>query len=176
MKSKIFLMLTGFIFSGCAHYFRGSSKYETLWKHQLTNPLCIEIGRNSIRNETEVFLEESHKTHGKIITKIKSKYPEVVYDCSALKKTTIYFSNSQEKKKLDHFVLSLGIIPIIAESIYNLEVSDVNRSIIYKSQVKGKVVLSVFFIPFFFLHKHDYEIIFDEIDKYLQEQLKSRNG
>ena len=68
-------------------------------------------------------------------------------------------------------MLSLGIIPIIAESSNSLEVSHENRLIIYRSQVNGKVVLSVFFIPFFFLHKHDYEIIFDEIDKYLQGRL-----
>lgn len=175
MRPKKIMLILCFVQTGCAHYFRGSSEYESLKKSHLTNPICIEIGENSIKNEKAVFLDENHKTHGKIITKIKEKYPEAVYDCSALKKTTINYSNVQEKKKIDYFVLSLGIIPIIAESVYQLEVFDENKVLTYKSQVKGNVVLSIFFVPFFFLHKHDYEIIFDELDKYLQEQLKFSN-
>lgn len=173
---KLIIFIIGFICTGCAHYFRGHSDYEIIKKSHLTNPICIEVGVNSIKNEKEMYLDESHSTHGKIITKIKEKYPEVIYNCGALTKTTIHYSNTQEKKKLDYFILSLGIIPVIAGSSYNLEVLDESKSVVYKSQVNGNVVLSVFFTPFFFLHKHDYEIIFDEIDKYLQEQAKSLNN
>ena len=163
------LIIINIFFTGCAHYFKSNSDTDTFKNTNLSSPICIQISENSIRNEKEVFLDEDHKTHGKIISKIKSKYPKLVYDCNAVKKITIHYSNIQDKKNLDYFILSFGIIPIIAKSNYILEIYDENKTIVYKSQLNGNIVLSVFFIPFFFLHKHDYEIIFEEIDKYLKE-------
>lgn len=174
MNVKYPILLTVFSFTSCAHYFSKEKTSNFTKKDQIQNPICISVGENSFKNqELAVFLEESHATHGKIITLIRKKYSNLVYDCASDKKTTIYYSNSQEKKQGDYFILSLGIIPLIAETAYNLKIYDYNNNLLYQSHNNGKVILSIFFIPFFFLHKDDNEIIFDEIDKYLQEAVKN---
>jgi hypothetical protein len=175
MKIAYFLFCILFL-NGCAHYFADNFKFEEFNNSHSPTTICIEVGEFSIRNEKNVLLDESHATHGKIITKIKQKYPQLVYDCSASSKTIIYYTNIQEKKKLDYFILSLGIIPLIAKTDYVLKVKDQSQNKVYESKLEGHAVMSFFFVPFFFLHRHDYEIAFDEIDKYLQIHLNRQNN
>ena len=80
----------------------------------------------------------------------------------------IKYYKKQEKTSSDFFFLSLGIIPEIINVEYNLDVYSPNKDLVYQSSSKGRIVLSIFLVPFFFLHNWEYEIIFDEIDKYLQ--------
>lgn len=170
---KYYLLFFCFIFSSCAHYFEKKHDDRFQINDYVVSTICIHIGEGSLRNNEKVFyLDESNKTHGKIVKKIKEKYPTIEYNCDSDKKVIINYHKVQEKTSSDFFILSLGIIPEIINVEYNLDVYSPNKGLIYQSSSKGKIVLSIFLVPFFFLHNWEYETIFEEIDKYLQEQSK----
>lgn len=168
---KNYLLLILFIFSSCAHYFKKNDEASFVKKEILRNPICISMGEGgAIRNNEKLFyLDEGHKTHGKIITRIKEKYPSLQYDCNSDKKVIIKYHKVQEKTSSDFLILSLGIIPEIINVEYFLSVCSPDGNAIYNSSSSGKIVLSIFLVPVFFLNKWEEEIIFDEIDKYLKD-------
>lgn len=84
-------------------------------------------------------------------------------------------NRTEENTSADLFFLTLGIIPHVFSveySVYYYNLKD--QKYLIKNKNKGNVVLSLFFVPFFFLHKSDHEIVADQISLVI-DQINQRN-
>lgn len=174
VKLLLFLMTVQSTF-GCAHYFR-SGNSEQFYEDIRPLAICIVerevfVGEKSFRITSEI----RNDIRTEILDKIRRKYPNLVNDCSAKDKYLIAFKNSEKIITSDHFILTLGIIPIVAKKNQEVEIF-YNEKSIYKATDKGTVVASIFFVPFFFLHKSQSDTLFDLLNGFFEKTENLRQG
>lgn len=127
------------------------------------------MGGNSFRITSEI----QNDIRMEILDKIRRKYPNLVNGCGAEDKYLIAFKNTEKIITSDYFILTLGIIPIVAKKNQEVEVFYNDKSV-YKATDKGTVVASIFFIPFFFLHKSQSDILFDLLNGFFQKNTEAK--
>lgn len=156
---------------GCAHFFSASKNDQSYAKLDLSLPYCIadkndvviggEVGNAAKRGNA--------KFPSYLMERVKKRFPDVKFDCNASQKNIVLFTTSQKRVSADVFFLTLGIIPWIAETNYDLKITHQQQEI-YKSENHGRVIMSVFFVPFFFLHNSEEEVVSDAFIDFLVAQ------
>lgn len=172
MKSRVIKLLISLMLAqgnfGCAHYF--SSVSSGIFFHDI-KPLSICIVEGEVlvgEGLSQIRSEVREDVKKKVLDKALRKYSNLINDCTVKDKYLIVFKEAQERVKGDYFILSLGVIPFIANTSYEVDVLFDGKSV-YKATDQGKAVMSVFFIPFFFLHKSESDILYDLLNGFLQK-------
>jgi hypothetical protein len=177
---SFFLFLIIFSFTGCAHYFSKSFKEENILVKRDEQPstICINFSSNfesPVSDYSEITSDS--RDYKRTIELVKKKYSSMNINCKSSDRIDIIVSRKEEHTNASFFILSLGLIPDSFSLEYKVLAYNLRRNeILYQRKNSGKVVLSIFFVPVFFLHKSDYEIVFEEIDKYLQIHLNRQNN
>ncbi|WII70941.1 hypothetical protein QJS83_10760 [Bdellovibrio sp. 22V] len=154
--------------SGCAHYFR-SANSEYFYADVKPLSICFTEGEILIGQDSSLVTSKTRNdTKKKIQDKIRRRYPYMVENCAAEDKYLIVLREWQERVRGDYFILSLGIIPIVAKTKYEVEVFH-NEKSVYKAIDEGNAVMSVFLTPFFFLHKSNADTLFDLLNIFMKK-------
>lgn len=173
-KLLIFLMFIQGSF-GCAHYFTSASSEQFFDNYNRPFAICIVEGEVFIgKNNSLRFKSEIRKdVRQKIRERVHQKYPSLVNDCEAQDKYLVVFKESQEPVKGDYLILSLGIIPLVAKTSYEVEIF-YNEKSVYKANDEGKAIMSIFFVPFFILHRSESDILFDLLNGFLKKNIEAK--
>lgn len=166
MKISYFLFCILFL-NGCAHLFTQSNVTAVDIK-SAPSVICIKKG-DSLENSQIV--DANDKWYGKHIVKITSKFNTIKIDCASHEAFNFLISLNEKEEFGDYWVISLGIIPGIYTNNLNIKLFNPDNKIIFEKNIIGKNVISIIFLPIFFLNHDIAETAFDEIQKYLQEQL-----
>lgn len=158
----------------CAHYFPNEKSNNFLTKIVNENKsICIyEAEKFELINEKKI-IEKENILYGDVIKRIENNGFNI--NCNEAENSLKIVLISTEKKNVltDFNTITFGIIPgKIAKSyeVYGFFGSSLKPE--YYSLNRGNVWLSIFFVPFFFLHEHNNDVIFGEIVKYLKLRKK----
>lgn len=172
MKNYNFLWFIVFLFSGCAHYFEKNSETRLEKNIVKTESICLRKGMSLA--ESSVMDAENYR-FGNVYSLVHKKY-HIANGCDQKGSDLQVVINDEEKEQWgDFWKITLGIIPGVYVKTWNVRIYGSEGQLLLDKQLNGKLIVSIFFAPFFFLHKDPDQIIFDELDKYLQAQLKNSN-
>lgn len=166
---KLFIKICPVIFLfGCVHYFERENKLRSeVAEHHDVFMICLREG-NSLPI-SKIISAENYK-YGKLLASIKKEYPDYSIGCDMKKQLIqILISDSETELFGDFWKITLGIIPGVYEKVWEIQVYDQKDRIIWDKVSSGKMIVSIFFAPFFFLHKDPDEIIFEEINSFLNQ-------
>ena len=172
MKKYFFIWIfISIILSGCAHYFQKNAETKLEENVFKIDNICIRKGTSL---EDSIVLEVNDYKFGNIYNLVEKKY-RITNACDQKKSDLQVVIIDQEKEQWgDWWKVSLGIIPGVYAKTWNVRIYNSENKLILDRQLNGKLVISIFFAPFFFLHKDPDQIVFDELDKFLQGQIKSK--
>jgi len=164
---QVYLILPILILTGCGHLFVQSSITAINSKSEPPiGVICIRKG-DSLQNSQIV--DANDKWFGKPFIKTISKFNTIKVDCSS-PDTFNFLINLKEKEEFgDFWVITLGIIPGIYTNNLNIKLFDLDKKTIFEKNVAAKNVISIVFLPLFFLKNGIAETTFDEIENYLND-------
>jgi hypothetical protein len=165
MKKCKTILFIAFLFSGCAHYFKGTSTIKQNTKVTQIKHLCLREGQ-SIENSQ--ILSRSNPRFGKLYNLLEKNYQSIQISCEKESSLTIVFFEDEKELFGDFWIITLGIVPGVYSKEFAVKIFNVDKSLIYESNAIGKNIVSIFLVPFYFFNKKSYHVVFDEIDLYLK--------
>ena len=170
---RVYLILPILMLAGCAHLFVQSN--TTAINSKSEPPLSVICIRKGDSLQNSQIVDANDKWFGKSFTKKISKFNTIKIDCSS-PDVFNFLINLNEKEEFGvYWFFSLGIIPSVYTNNLNIKLFDLNNKTIFEKNVVTKNVISIVFLPLFFLNNDIAETAFDEIENCLQEQLKFSN-
>lgn len=161
------------LLSGCAHYFEKNSETRLEKKILNIDNICLRKG-TSLADSTA--MDAKNYRFGNVYSLVQKKH-HIVNGCEQKLVGLQVVINDEEKEQWgDFWKISLGIIPGVYLKTWNIRIYDAESQMVLDKQLNGKLIVSIFFAPFFFLHRDPDQIIFDELDKYLLDYVNNQNN
>lgn len=163
---RYYLLFFCFIFSSCAHYFEKENITKVEHNIEKTKSICIRSGKHL---SDSVILASDSERFGKIYKLVETKYG-MNMNCENTTDLNLLIYDDEKEEWGDWWKATIGIIPGVYSKNWYIKIYSPQNNLVLDKQSNGKIIISLFFTPFFFLYKGPDEIIFEELDKYLKKQ------
>lgn len=168
MRNLFFNCLIAFFLTGCVHYFEKNS--ETRVERNIPKIQNICLRRGVSLADSEVMDSENYR-FGSIYSLVQKKF-NITNGCEQKTPDFQVVIYDYEKAKWDEFwKVTIGIFPGVYAKTWTIRIFGADKELVLDKQLNGTLIISIFFTPFFFLHKGPDEIIFDELDTYFKNHI-----